>query len=161
MPRIEEPNEKMREQIEEILEQEEKRAPAQPPRRELIPVARPASPRKVRSSGIPLWYPTPEKLIVFGLILLVIAAVTRTAVLPLTLGGFVLAGIGYYLLIVKRRRAKYGNSTGGRSAVDPQPYWRGRPVNKPGTPVKKRDGNVLEFPDTFQTKKRSWFGKKK
>lgn len=160
MPKVEEPNDKVREQIEEILEQEEKRAPVP------IRVARPAAPRKVRSSrsGMPIWYPTPEKLIVAGLVLFVIAAVTRNAVLPLTLAGFVLAGIGYYMLVMRKRRGKFGFSGSGRPGVQSEQYWRGRPVKpsraeKSGPPVKKRDGNVLEFPDSLPKKRRKWFGK--
>lgn len=161
MPKADEPRDKVREQIEEILELDEKRAPVQSGR---IQVARPISPRKVRS-GTPLWYPTGEKLILAGLALLLIAVVTRRAVLPLALGGFVLAGIGYYMLVTKRRRARLGGSSGGSGAVPPQ-YWRGKPVKPsesraPRKPVKKRDGNVLEFPDSRQSKSRRWFGKKK
>ena len=160
MPKVEEPNDKLREQIEEILEQEEKRAPVP------IRVARPVTPRKVRStrSGSPIWYPTPEKLILAGLVLLIVAAVTRNAVLPLTLGGFAIAGLGYYMLVMRKRRGKFGAPGRGRAGVQPEQYWRGRPVTpsrdeKPSTPVKKRDGNVLEFPEPLPKKRRKWFGK--
>jgi hypothetical protein len=160
MPKVEEPNDKVREQIEGILEQDEKR-PVGP-----IRMARPGAPRKARTrrSGVPIWYPTPEKLILLGLAMFVIAAVIRNFVLPLTLGGFVLAGVGYYMLVIRRRRASSGSASVG--GLQSEWYWRGKPVNtsrpaKSARPVKKCDGNVLEFPDSLPKKSRSWFGKKR
>ncbi len=155
MPQVEDPNEKVREQIEEILAKDERR-PVTP-----IRVARPVTPRKVRS-GTPLWYPTPEKLMATGVVLMLIAVIGRRFVLPLTLAGFVVAGIGYYMLVMRKRRAKYGISSGG-PGNSPTQYWRGKPVNpvEPTGPVKKRDGNILEFPDSLQTKKRRRFGRKR
>lgn len=167
MSKVEEPNDKVREQIEEILEREEKRTPA-PPRQRPTPitVARQAAPKKNRvtisakSNGIPLWYPTPEKLIVAGMLLLLVAAVGRKFVLPLSLAGFALAGIGYIMLVRRRRSgvSGFGKNNSGSQAPN---YWRGKPVSKPTAQVKKRGGNVLEFPEEYQAKRRGWFGKKK
>ena len=160
MPKVEEPNgpnKKVWDQIEEILEEDERKGP-QP-----IRIARPVAPRKVHKvrSRTSAWYPTPEKLIVAGLVLMVIAVALRNFVLPLTLGGFALAGIGYYMLVMRKRRNKFGSSTRRPGAGDSSPkYWRGKPV-KPSGQVKKRDGNILEFPDSLQGKKRSRFGRKR
>lgn len=158
MPTTEDPNDKVREQIEEILEMEERRKP------EPIRIARPVTPRKVRS-GTPIWYPTPEKLIVAGIVLMVIAVVTRSFVLPLTLVGFAMAGLGYYMIIMRKRRAKYGISS-GRSGDNSPKYWRGKPVKpsaqaRPSGKVKKRDGNILEFPGSDTEKGKRKFGRKR
>lgn len=158
MPQVEEPNDKVREQIEEILENTERTKP------EPIRIARPVTPRKVRS-GTPLWYPTPEKLIAAGLVLMLIAVITRSFVLPLTVAGFAVAGIGYYLLIQRKRRAKYGVSSGGIGDSSPK-YWRGKPIDsekrsKPSTPVTRRDGNIIDFPDPDDAKSKRRFGRKR
>ncbi len=155
MPQVEDPNDRVREQIEEILEKEASRSP------EPIRIARPVAPRKVRS-GTPIWYPTPEKLIGVGLLLMVIAVISRNFVLPLTLGGFILAGIGYYMIVQRKRRAKYGYT--GSGTVDPAPkYWRGKPIepSRPSQQVKRRDGNILEFPGIDEDKKKGRFGRKR
>lgn len=152
MPQVEEPNDKVREQIEEILEKDATRKP------DLIRIARPTAPRKARS-GTPIWYPTPEKLMVAGLLLMLIAVVSRTFVLPLTLVGFALAGTGYYMIIQRKRRAKFGTS-GGRTGDNSPKYWRGKPV-KPATEVKKRDGNILEFPGADDDEPKRRFGRKR
>ncbi len=152
MPTVEDPNNKVREQIEEILERDEERAP-QP-----IRIAKPVAPRKAsfRRSATPIWYPTPEKLIVAGIVLMVIAVVLRSYVLPLTLGGFALAGIGYYMLVMRRRRAKYGGADGVRGYVvtDKAKYWRGQRVDKPVEQVRRRNGNILDFPDLRDNKRK-------
>ena len=149
MPTVEDPNNKVREQIEEILERDEERAP-QP-----IRIAKPVAPRKAsfRRSATPIWYPTPEKLIVAGIVLMVIAVVLRSYVLPLTLGGFALAGIGYYMLVMRRRRAKYG-VTGSASIDTSAKYWRGQRVDKPVEQVRRRNGNILNFPDLRDNKRK-------
>ena len=149
MPTVEDPNNKVREQIEEILERDEERAP-QP-----IRIAKPVAPRKAsfRRSATPIWYPTPEKLIVAGIVLMVIAVVLRSYVLPLTLGGFALAGIGYYMLVMRRRRAKYG-VTGSASIDTSAKYWRGQRVDKPVEQVRRRNGNILNFPDLRNNKRK-------
>ncbi len=146
---------KVWEQIGEILEKEERAAP------EKIQIAKPTAPRRARSSGLPIWYPTPEKLIALGIGLMVLAVILRQAVLPLTLGGFVLAGIGYYMIVMRKRRAKWGAPTGRRSD-DTVQYWRGRPVNRSAPPAsaKKRDGNIIEFPGAGD-KNRRRFGRKR
>ncbi len=151
MPQVEEPNDKVREQIEEILEKDASR------KNEPIRIAKPVAPRKVRV-GTPIWYPTPEKLIVLGLVLMLIAAIGRQFVLPLTLAGFALAGVGYYMVVVRRRRAKYGSTGGGFNDTSPK-YWRGKPV-KPSGQVKKRDGNILEFPGASDDDSKRRFRKK-
>ncbi len=155
MPKVEEPNDKVREQIEEILENNERKKPVP------IRIARPVTPRKVRS-GTPIWYPTPEKLIVAGLALMVIAVVTRTLVLPLTVAGFALAGFGYYLLVARKRRSKFGAPGAGPTDNSPK-YWRGKPVkpSRPSGTVKRRDGNILDFPDSDQDKPKRRFGRKR
>lgn len=147
MPKVEEPNDKVREQIEEILERDESRGP------EPIRIAKPVAPRKVnaRMDKTPLWYPTPEKLILAGIVLMLIAVIARQFVLPLTLGGFVLAGIGYYMIVVRRRKTKYGG-TGSATVDTSAKYWRGQRVDKPVEQVRRRNGNILEFPDLGKKK---------
>lgn len=152
MPKVDEPNDKVWEQIEEILEKDERKEPVP------IRIARPTTPRKVRS-GTPIWYPTPEKLIVAGIALMLIAVIGRTLVLPLTLGGFALAGVGYYMIVMRKRRTKYGGSTSGFRDDSPK-YWRGKPV-EPRGPVKRRDGNILEFPEPSEGKPKRKFGRKR
>ncbi len=147
MPKVEEPNDKMREQIEEILELEESRSSKSPGP---IRIAKPTPKRKVRSGGVPVWYPTPEKLIVAGIVIMLIAALTRRAVLPLVLVGFLVSGIGYYMLIMRKRREKYGRSPGG-SGPAPSQYWRGKRIDSKA-PVKKAKGKILEFPDPKKDK---------
>lgn len=147
MPKVEEPNDKVREQIEEILEQDERRKP------EPIRIAKPVAPRKaqVRRSGTPFWYLTPEKLIALGIILMVSAVLARRFVLPLTLGGFILAGIGYYMIVMRRRKAKYGGT--GSATVDTSArYWRGQRVDRPPEQVRRRNGNIIDFPDVGKSK---------
>ena len=152
MPKVDEPDNKWKNQIEEILENDERRPS------ELVRISRPVKPRKVRT-GTPAWYPTPEKLIVGGMLLLIAAAIIRNFVLPLTVTGIVLSGIGYYFLIMRKRRASsgYGNRS---SNSKPTHFWRGKPVSSERPPVKRRDGNILEFPDTPARKTRRWFGRK-
>ncbi len=93
---------------------------------------------------------------------MVIAAITRSFVLPLTLGGFALAGLGYYLIVMRKRRAKFGysSSTSSSSGDGSPKYWRGQPVDPPGE-VKKRDGNIIEFPGPEPKKSRGRFGRKR
>lgn len=157
MPRLDEPNDRLRNEIEEILEAEEKRE-SEPP----VRIARPVKPRRVRT-GTPLWMPTPEKMIAAGIIILLVGALIRQFVVPLLIIGFALSGIGYYMLVRRKRSERYGGgrSSRGSSAAPETKYWRGRPVDEQPKKVKTRDGNVVEFPDTLKNKARRRFGKKK
>jgi hypothetical protein len=152
MPKVDEPNNKWKNEIEEILEHDERRKP------DLVRISRPVPPPKVRT-GTPAWYPTPEKLIVGGMLLLIAGVAVRRFVLPLTIIGFALSGIGYYLLIRRNRRASAGYGT-GRSNSQQTKFWRGKPVDSKRPPVTRRDGNILEFPGSPRKKTRRWFGKK-
>ena len=152
MPRLDEPNDKVRNEIEEILAAEEKKG------HEPIRISRPVKPRRVRV-GKPIWWPTPEKLIALGIIILLVGAITRRFLLPLVVTGFVMAGIGYILMVRRGRAAKYGKTSSGNSGGMEPKYWRGRPVDRPN--VKTRDGNVVEFPDSMSNKMRRRFGKKR
>ncbi|MDA0677484.1 MAG: hypothetical protein O2788_05700 [Chloroflexi bacterium] len=152
MSKVEEPKNKWKNEIEEILEHEERRKP------ELVRISRPVKPRKVRTRT-PAWYPTPEKLIVGGMLILIAGVIFRNFVLPLTITGFVLSGIGYYLLIRRNRRMSSGYGS-NRSTGQPKQYWRGKPVDSDRPAVKRRDGNILEFPATSRKKTRRWFGRK-
>ena len=152
MSKVEEPRNKWKNEIEEILENDERRKP------ELVRISRPVKPRKVRT-GTPAWYPTPEKLVVGGMLILIAAVIIRRYVLPLTIAGFLISGIGYYLLIRRNRRASSGTGTGA-STGKPAQYWRGKQVNSDRPPVKRRDGNILEFEVNPPKKSRRRFGKK-
>jgi hypothetical protein len=151
MPQTEEPNRRVLQEIEQILEEDE--------RKNDIPVriSKPVKPRRVRV-GTPWWMPTAEKAIVAGMLLLIAGAVYRPAVLPLAIAGITISGLGYFALIRRRRRARTGVSvrlTGAESTT----YWRGRRI-KPGD-VKKRNGNVLDFPDTWQNRLRRKFSRRR
>lgn len=153
MPRLDEPNDRLRHEIEEILAADEKKGP------EPIRVARPVTPRRVRT-GTPIWMPTAEKLIALGIIVLLVGAITRKFLLPLTIGGFALSGIGYFMLVRRQRAARRGSFTSHRSQGGMEPkYWRGRPVAPPR--AKTSDGKVVEFPDSFKNKVRRRFGGKR
>jgi hypothetical protein len=151
MPTVDEPNDRLRNEIEEILAAEDRKS------REPIRIVNPVKPRRVRV-GTPWWMPTPEKLIVMGIVVLITGAIIRHFVLPLTIAGFALSGIGYYMLVRRKRAARTGRvnrSSGGTE----QKYWRGRPVEPPK--VKTIEGNVVEFPDSFKNKVRRKFGGKR
>jgi hypothetical protein len=152
MSKVEEPQNKWKNEIEEILEHEERRKP------ELVRISRPVKPRKVRI-GPPAWYPTPEKLIVGGMLILIAAVILRNFVLPLTVTGFLISGIGYYQL-VRRHRRMSARSGSSKSTGKPTRYWRGKPVDSDRPAVKRRDGNILEFEAAPRKKARRWFGKK-
>ena len=152
MPQTEEPNRRVVEEIEQILEEDERKNDLP------IQIAKPAKPRRVRT-GTPWWMPTAEKAIVAGMLLLIAAAVGRRAVLWLTVAGIIIAGVGYIALIRRRRAQKNGTGAVARSQDDSTAYWRGRQV-KPLN-VKKRDGNVVEFPDTWQNRLRRRFSRRK
>ena len=153
MPQTEEPNRRVLEEIEEILEADERKN--EPP----IQIAKPMKPRKVRT-GTPWWMPTAEKAIVAGMLLLIAAAIGRRVVLPLTAAGIAIAGAGYIALIMRKRRARTGGGVSRAAGGDDSTtYWRGRRI-KPVS-AKKRDGNVVEFPDTWQNRLRRRFGRKR
>jgi len=157
MPKLDEPNDRLRNEIEDILEAEAKKDTKRPV--EPFVVGRRPAPRRVRT-GTSIWMPTPEKLIVLGIVILLIGALTRTFLLPMVIVGFALAGIGYYMMVRRGRAAKYGKSPSRRpsSGIEPK-YWRGQPVDPPKP--KTADGKVVEFPDSVSNKVRRRFGKKR
>ena len=147
MPTVDDQNDKVREQIEEILAKDESRNPGP------IRIAKPTPARRARQ-GTPIWYPTPEKLIFVGVGLLVLAVILRQFVLPLTVGGFAIAAVGYYMLLKRRRATKRPGDEGvkGYLVMEKAKYWRGLRVDdKP--PAKRRDGNILDFPDIKDEKR--------
>lgn len=157
MPKVDEPNDRLRDEIENILEAEEKKDSKRPV--EPFVVGKRPTPRRVRT-GTPIWMPTPEKLIVLGIVILLVGALTRTFLLPLVIVGFSLAGFGYYMMVRRGRAAKYGKSPSRSTSGGMEPkYWRGRPVSPPKS--KTPDGKVVEFPDTVSNKVRRRFGKKR
>ena len=152
MSKVEEPKNKWKNEIEKILEHEERRKP------ELVRISRPVKPRKVRT-GTPAWYPTPEKLIVGGMLILIAAVFLRNFVLPLTITGFLISGLGYYQLVRRHRRMSQGYGS-SKSTGEPTQYWRGKPVDSDRPAVKRRDGNILEFEASPRKKTQRWFGRK-
>jgi hypothetical protein len=152
MSNIEEPQNKWKNEIEEILEYEERRKP------ELVRISHPVKPRKVRT-GTPAWYPTSEKLIVGGMLILIAAVILRNFVLPLTIAGFLISGIGYYQLVRRHRRMSQGYGS-SKPTGKPTQYWRGKPVHSDRPAVKRRDGNILEFEAAPRKKTRRWLGRK-
>ena len=152
MSKVEEPKNKWKNEIEKILEHEERRKP------ELVRISRPVKPRKVRT-GTPAWYPTPEKLIVGGMLILIAAVFLRNFVLPLTITGFLISGLGYYQLVRRHRRMSQGYGS-SKSTGEPTQYWGGKPVDSDRPAVKRRDGNILEFEASPRKKTQRWFGRK-
>jgi hypothetical protein len=154
-PEGKEQDSRMEREIEEILAADDRT------RVEPVTVAKPVAPRRVRSGRSP-WAVTPEKLIVLGMVLLLIAAIGRAAVLPLTIAGILVAAAGYYSL-VRRRRAQRNpymvkRSTGG-TADGPTQYWRGKPVSR--VKARKLDEKVYEFPDTWRNRLRRKMGRRR
>lgn len=153
MPQTEEPNRRVLQEIEQILEADERKNDKP------VLISKPVKPRKVRV-GTPWWMPTAEKAIVAGMLLLLIAAVSRWQVVPLAVTGIVIAA-GGYIALIRRRRA--GRGRGGlirrSKSEEPPSYWRGRPVGR--IEAKKRDGNIVEFPDTWQNRVRRKFGRRR
>ena len=145
MPTVDDQNDKVRAQIEEILAKDESRNPGP------IRIAKPSPARKARQ-GTPIWYPTPEKLILVGVGLLVLAVILRQFVLPLTVGGFAIAAVGYYMLLKRRRQARFG-TVSSRQGPEPAKYWRGQRIDDEPS-VKRRDGNIIDFPDIKDEKRR-------
>ena len=157
MPRVEDPNERMIEQIEEILEEDDREHRKPAVLRVTRPVRRPDRKRRIQLRRGWLTV-TPEKLLAAGLILLVAGAFGRSAAVPLAVTGFVIAAAGYYWMIRTGRRG--GGHAATRAPSKSAQYWRGRKI-EPRAPVKKRDGNILEFPDSRPNRIRRLFGRKR
>ena len=72
---------------------------------------------------------------------LLLALIVRRFFIPLALAAVALFGLGYVLYMRRRR--------GSRLSSQPRPTSRGRLV--------RREGNVIEFRDSWRNRLRRWF----
>ncbi len=121
------PDDKIRKEIEEILERGERRS-------------RPGSFARVLAIRL-----TPERLMLAGVGALVLALIARPLFVPLALAAVALFGLGYARYLGRRRR----RGRGSRGGSHVRPAWRGRPV--------RREGNIIEFRDSWLNRLRHWF----
>jgi len=91
---------------------------------------------------------TPGRLMLAGLGALVLGLIARRLFVPLALAALILFALGYALLMVHRGR-------GGRQHPPRPPARRGGPVS----PV-SREGNVIEFRDSWRNRLRRWLGRR-
>ena len=118
------PEDKIKQEIERILERDERRS------------------RRGPSASVLAMRLTPERLMLAGVAALLLALIVRRFFVPLALVAVALFGLGYVLYMRRRGR-------GTRERPRPRPAWRGRPV--------RREGNVIEFRDSWQSRLRRWF----
>jgi len=117
------PDDKIKKEIEKILERDERRSRPGP------------------LAGVLATRLTPERLMLAGVGALVLAMIVRRFFIPLALAAVALFGLGYVLYLRRRGRGSRGRS-------HPRPVWRGRPV--------RREGNVIEFRDSWLNRLRRW-----
>jgi len=84
---------------------------------------------------------SPERLMLTGVGVLVLALIVRRFFVPMALSAVALFGLGYAWYLVARKRVAHP------PAASP-PVWRGQPV--------RREGNVIEFRDSWPNRIRRW-----
>lgn len=100
----------------------------------------------------------PGTLIIAGIVILALAALTPIATLPIAIVGLALAIIGYALWFRVGQRSSTGSPIGGgffgrkRSSEQPQnddpqvKYWRGRRIEeKPQSKKSEQRGKIIDF----------------
>ena len=97
--------------------------------------------RRRSSAGLPAIRLTPERLMLAGLGALVLALIVRGLFAPLALAAVALFGVGYAMRLKRGRR-------GARPTPPHEPAWRGQHVG--------REGNVIEFRDSWRNRLRRW-----
>lgn len=137
------PGERVRREIEEILEKDEGKAP--------LKVAAPRPPRKV--SRIGQMGVTSGHLVVLGLVTLIAAGFIRGGfTIPLVILGAALFGAGYWMSIRNRRKT----NTPARAKDKTETWWRGRKTGS--TPD---DDKVIDFRESRPRPPRRWFRRRK
>lgn len=146
----EEPSERVKQDIEEILRKmgdEDEREP------EPLRVVVPRKPRVVKPRGRPGLQPA--MLMAIGAVLLVLAVVIPPLRLALAVGGLLLLGTGYWMSWQSGRSGQPGASARRPSRDnDDVSYWRGQRIDY-GAAEGKRD-NIVEFREKWTSKVRRW-----
>ena len=137
------PGDRVRREIEEILEKDEVKAP--------LKVAAPRPPRRV--SRIGQIGVTSGHLVVLGLVTLIAAGFIRGGfTIPLVILGAALFGAGYWMSIKNRRKS----DTPVRAKDKTETWWRGR-----RTGPSRDDDKVIDFRESRQRPPRRWFKRRK
>ena len=140
-----EPSDRVKQDIEEVLRSMDERDEAEP---EPMPVSVPRKPRVVRpKSGRGL---QPGMLMAIGAVLLLLAIVFSPLRLSLAVAGLLLLATGYWMSWRSSRPGKQSRQA-NRDGVR---YWRGQRIEY-GQPETRR-GNVVQFRETWRGRLRRW-----
>ena len=110
------PDNRIRKQIEDILERDERRTG-----------------RRRSAGGLRATRLTPERLMLAGLAALLIALIVRSLFVPLALAALILFGLGYAL------RVRGGRARRGAPKRPLRPAWRGQPAVREGNIIEFRE----------------------
>ena len=137
------PGDRVRREIEEILENDEAKAP--------LKVAAPRPQRRVSRFGqIGV---TSGHLVVLGLVTLIAAGFIRGGfTIPLVILGAALFGAGYWMSISNRRKTNAPTRANDKTET----WWRGRK-----TGPSRDDDKVIDFQESRPRRSRRWFKRRK